>query len=84
MFLLILLLLFIYTAHDMKAHGIPYYQVQSWSHASWLTNHKTLRKNFCQSITETPAKRKRRKTIRKPIAKFFVLHANTIIRFQLG
>ena len=84
MFLLILLLLIIYTAHDMKAHGISYYQVQSWSHASWVTNHETLRKNFCHSITETPARRKRRKTIRKPIAKFFVLYRNTIIRFQLS
>ena len=49
--------------------------VQSWSHASWVTNDKAVLKKLLTVLPETGLRRRERK-IRMVIAKFFALYAN--------
>ena len=46
-------------ADGMEADGMSYYQVQSWSHVSWVTHDET-GKNFYQSVTKTPTRRRKK------------------------
>ena len=49
--------------------------VQSWSHASWVTNDKAVLKKLLTVLPKTGLRRRERK-IRMVIAKFFALYAN--------